>query len=90
LAQIAESAGCEYLTLYTDDLEYLAVDSTLVDLWTQAVAQIRTVFSGRLTSGSTWGTDCTSDSAFWTMSRPPQIAALQDVFGIAGFPGHYE
>jgi uncharacterized protein (TIGR03437 family) len=86
VAQIAESAGCQYLTLYTDDLEYLAVDSTLVDLWTQAVAQIRTVFSGRLTSGSTWGTDCTSDSALWTMSRPPQIAALQDVFGVGFFP----
>ncbi len=86
VAQIAESAGCEYLTLYTDDTEYLAVDSSLVDLWTQAAAQIRTAFSGRLTSGSTWGTDCTSDSAFWTINRPPQIAALQDAFGVGGFP----
>ena len=32
VAQIAESAGCEYFILYSDDLEQLTVDSNLVDL----------------------------------------------------------
>jgi uncharacterized protein (TIGR03437 family) len=82
VAQIAESAGCEYFILYSDDLEHLTVDSSLVDLWTQAAAQVRTVFSGRLTSGSAWG----QNSRFWPLNRPPQIAALQDVFGIGFAP----
>ena len=55
VAQIAEGAGCEYFILYSDDLEQLTVDPSLVDLWTQAANQVRAVFSGRVTSGSTWG-----------------------------------
>ena len=33
LAQMAESAGCEYFVLYDDHIENLTVDPTLVDLW---------------------------------------------------------
>jgi len=82
LAQIAESAGCEYFILYSDDTEPLTFNSSLVDLWTQAAAQVRTVFSGRLTSGSSWG----QNFLFPALERPPQIAALQDVFGIGFGP----
>jgi uncharacterized protein (TIGR03437 family) len=82
VAQIAESAGCEYFSLYFDDLEHLAVDPSLLDLWTQAAAQVRAVFSGKLTSASAWG----QNNRFWPLSRPPQIAAMQDVFGIVFAP----
>jgi hypothetical protein len=78
-AQIAESAGCEYFILYSDDLEGLTVNSNLVDLWTQAANQVRAVFSGRLTSCSTWGGQA---QGYWWGNRPPEIAAIQDVFGI--------
>jgi uncharacterized protein (TIGR03437 family) len=78
LAQIAESAGCEYFSLYGDDTDQLTLDSSLVDLWTQAAAQVRAVFSGRLTSGSSWG----QNQRLGPLKRPPQIAAIQDVFGI--------
>ncbi|MBZ5608923.1 MAG: hypothetical protein LAP38_11730 [Acidobacteriia bacterium] len=82
-AQIAESAGCEYFILYSDDLEQLTVNSSVLDLWTQAAAQVRAVFSGKLTSGSSaWGPGI----SFWILNRPPQIAALQDVFGIGFGP----
>ncbi len=77
-AQIAESAGCEYFVLYSDDLEQLTVNPNLADLWTQAAAQVRTVFSGRLTSTSSWG----QNARYWPLSRPPEIVAMQDVFGI--------
>jgi uncharacterized protein (TIGR03437 family) len=79
VAQIAESSGCEYFILYSDDLEQLTVDPSLVDLWTQAANQVRAVFSGRVTAGSTWGGPAAS---YWWFKRPPEIAAIQDVFGI--------
>jgi len=82
-AQIAESTGCEYFILYSDDLEQLTVDSSLVDLWIEAAGQVRGVFSGKLTSGSSaWGPGI----GFWTGNRSPQIAAMQDVFGIGFGP----
>src|SRR5579883_1601020 len=82
VAQIAESAGCEYFILYSDDLEQLTVNPSLVDLWTQAANQVRAVFSGRLTSGSSWG----QNFRYWPLNRPPEIAAIQDVFGIGFAP----
>lgn len=83
LAQIAESAGCEYFAVFFDDLEHLARDPSLYELWAQAVAEIRRVFSGRLTAANSWGEHGNGFAVY-----PPQIVSLLDVWGIGFFPAY--
>jgi hypothetical protein len=73
-AQLAESMGCEYFQLFGDDTEQLVANPDLTDLWVQAIAQIRAVFSGRLLAESTFG------HAF---DLPPQIVQMVDIFGFS-------
>lgn len=73
-AQLAESMGCEYFQLFGDDTEQLVADPNLTDLWLQAIAQIRNVFSGRILAESTFG------HAF---DLPPEIVQMADVFGFS-------
>jgi hypothetical protein len=73
LAQFAESMGCEYFSLFGDDTEPLVVDSSVTDLWVQAITQVRAVFSGRVISGSAWGL---------AFDHQPQIISMLDALGI--------
>ena len=59
-------------------------DPNLTDLWIQAIAQVRTVFSGRLTSTSSWG----EHGGGFTFIHQPQIISMLDVFGIGFFPAY--
>lgn len=70
-AQLAESMGCEYFQLFGDDTEQLVADTNLTDLWLDAIAQIRSVFSGRILAESTFG------HAF---DLPPEIVQMADAF----------
>ncbi len=83
-AQIAEQMGCEYFGVFGDEIEQLVVDPTLTDLWTQAIGQIRSVFSGRLTSTSSWG----EHGGGFTFDHQPQIISMLDVLGIGFFPAY--
>jgi uncharacterized protein (TIGR03437 family) len=74
LAQLAESMGCEYFTLFGDDIEPLVVDPSVTDLWVQAITQVRAVFSGRVLGESAWGLN---------FDHQPQIISMLDGFGIA-------
>lgn len=82
LARIAESAGCEYFSIFGDEIEHLVADPSLNDLWTGAIQQVRTVFSGRLTSMSSWS----GQPSGVTYRHQAQTIALLDVFGIGFFP----
>lgn len=82
LAQLAEGMGCEYFQLFGDEFETYAADPTLTDLWLQAVAQIRAVFSGRMTTESAWG----EHGGPWTFNHIPELIAPLDVFGIGFSP----
>jgi uncharacterized protein (TIGR03437 family) len=84
LAQLAEGMGCEYFSIFGDDIEQLVVDPTVTDLWVQAIAQVRQVFSGRLTSMSSWG----ENGGGYTFDHQPQIIGMLDVFGIGFFPAY--
>lgn len=86
LAQLAENAGCEYFGIFGDEIEHLVADPNLIDLWSQAITQVRTVFSGRLTSTSSWG----EHGGGFTFLHQPQIIGLLDVFGIGFFPAYVD
>jgi len=73
-AQLAESMGCEYFQLFGDDTEHLVANPDLTDLWLQAIAQIRNVFSGRILAESTFS------HAF---DLPPGIVQMADIFGFS-------
>ena len=81
-AQIAEGAACEYFAVFGDEIEQLVADPTLTDLWIQAINQIRAVYSGRLTSTSSWG----EHGGGFTFDHQPQIINMLDIFGIGLFP----
>jgi uncharacterized protein (TIGR03437 family) len=83
-AQIAETMGCEYFAVFGDDIEQLVADPTLTDLWVQAITQVRGVFSGRLTSTSSWG----EHGGGFTFDHQPAIISMLDVFGIGFFPAY--
>jgi uncharacterized protein (TIGR03437 family) len=72
LAQLAENMGCEYFRMFGDEIEQLVVNPDLTDLWLQAIAQVRQVFSGKLTSGFAGG---------FIFDHQPQIISMLDVFG---------
>jgi uncharacterized protein (TIGR03437 family) len=78
LAQLAEDMGCEYFILFGDEVEHLTIDPSLTDLWIQAIVQIRSVFSGKLTSSSSWG----EHGGIYTFDHQPQIISRLDVLGI--------
>jgi hypothetical protein len=82
LAQLAESMGCEYYDVFGDEIEHLVVDPNLADLWLQAIAQVRAVFSGRLTSTSSWG----EKGGPYTFRHQAQVIGMLDSFGIGFFP----
>src|SRR5579884_1149088 len=82
LARLAESGGCEYFSIFGDEIEHLVADPNLTDLWTEAIYRVRTAFSGRLTSTSSWS----GQPNGWTYRHQPQIIGLLDVFGIGFFP----
>jgi uncharacterized protein (TIGR03437 family) len=75
LAQLAESMGCEYFSIFGDEIEQLVANSSVTDLWVQAITQVRQVFSGRVI--------CESSGGF-TFDHQPQIVSLLDAFGIGG------
>jgi uncharacterized protein (TIGR03437 family) len=83
LAQMAESAGCEYFSMFNDDVALLVRDPNLVDLWAQAITQVRKVFSGRLTSVDSWGEHGGGYALF-----PPQLVSMLDVWGLGFFPSY--
>jgi hypothetical protein len=76
LAQLAEKMGCEYFGISGDEIEQLAVDPSVTDLWVQAIAQVRQVFSGRLV--------CVIASGL-TFGHPPLIISMLDVL-VDGIP----
>jgi uncharacterized protein (TIGR03437 family) len=78
LAQIAEGMGCEYFGLFGDEIEQLAADPTLTDLWVQAITQIRRVFSGRVIPSVGWG----EHGGGYTFDHQPEIIGMLDVFGL--------
>jgi len=78
LAQLGESMGCEYYGLFGDEIEHLVVDPKLTDLWLQAIAQIRAVFSGRLTSTSASG----EHGGAYSFRHQPSVIGALDSFGI--------
>jgi uncharacterized protein (TIGR03437 family) len=69
LAQLAESMGCEYFSLFGDDTEPIAIDPRVTDLWVQAITRVRAVFSGRVIAESGWRFD-----------NQPQIISMLDIF----------
>jgi uncharacterized protein (TIGR03437 family) len=73
LAQLAEGMGCEYFSMFGDEIEQLVPDPNLTDLWVQAITQVRQVFSGRVI--------CESAGSF-TFDHQPQIVSMLDAFGI--------
>jgi uncharacterized protein (TIGR03437 family) len=83
LAQLAESMGCEYFEIFGDEIESLAADPNLTDLWVQAITEVRGVFSGRLDSEFGWGG---GRGLIWVF--PPQLISMLDVFG-TGFAPKY-
>jgi hypothetical protein len=91
LAQLAEGMGCEYFQLFGDEFETYAAQSPgpgsyshpdFTDLWLQAIAQIRSVFIGRITTESAWG----EHGGPWTFNQIPDLIAQLDVFGIGFGP----
>ena len=84
LAQLAEGMGCEYFGIFGDEIEQLVADPTVTDLWVQAISQVRQVFSGRLTSTSSWG----ENGGGFTFDHQPQIISMLDVLGIGFFPAY--
>lgn len=74
LAQLAEAMGCEYFVMFGDEIEHLVADPSLTDLWLQAIAQVRQVFSGRLTSGFAGG---------FLFDHQPAIIQMLDIFGFS-------
>jgi uncharacterized protein (TIGR03437 family) len=78
LAQIAESMGCEFFSLFGDETEQLAVLPTLTDLWIQAITQVRGVFSGRVIPSSAWG----EHGGPYTFNHQPEIIGMLDLFGV--------
>ena len=84
LAQLAESMGCEYFGVFGDEIEQLVADPSTTDLWVQGITQIRRVFSGRLTSTSSWG----EHGGGYTFDHQPVIINMLDVFGIGFFPAY--
>jgi uncharacterized protein (TIGR03437 family) len=78
LAQIAESMGCEFFSLFGDETEQLAVLPTLTDLWVQAITQVRGVFSGRVIPSSAWG----EHGGPYTFNHQPEIIGMLDLFGV--------
>jgi uncharacterized protein (TIGR03437 family) len=81
LAQMAETAGCEYFSIFNDDVELLVLNPNLTDLWEQAITEVRQVFSGRLTAVKSWG-----EHGGGYALNPPQIVRMLDVWGIGFFP----
>jgi len=84
VAQLAEEMGCEYFIVFGDEIEHLVADPNLTDLWVQAITQVRKVFSGRLTSTSSWG----EHGGGFSFIHQPQIISMLDVFGIGFFPAY--
>jgi uncharacterized protein (TIGR03437 family) len=82
LAQIAESMGCEYFGLFGDEIEQLASDPSLTDLWIQAISQVRGVYSGRIMPSVGWG----EHGGGYTFAYSPQLISMFDVFGLEFFP----
>jgi uncharacterized protein (TIGR03437 family) len=72
LAGMAESMGCEYFSIFGDEIESLAANPAITDLWIQAVTQVRSVFSGRIICESAGG---------FIMDHQPQFIAMLDMFG---------
>ncbi|MBZ5636570.1 MAG: hypothetical protein LAO55_25885 [Acidobacteriia bacterium] len=84
MAQLAENMGCEYFGIFGDEIERLVVSPIVTDLWVQAITQVRGVFSGRLTSTSSWG----EHGGGSTFDHKPQIISMLDVLGIGFFPAY--
>ncbi len=72
LAQIAESMGCEYFIIFGDEIEFVVANPSVTDLWVQAIAQVRQVFSGRVICESAGG---------FIFDHQPQIISMLDIFG---------
>lgn len=72
LAGMAESMGCEYFIIFGDEIESLAANPAVTDLWIQAVTQVRSVFSGRIICESAGG---------FIFDHQPQFISMLDMFG---------
>jgi uncharacterized protein (TIGR03437 family) len=84
IAQLAESMGCEYFGIFGDEIEQLVASPIVTDLWVQAITRVREVFSGKLTSTSSWG----EHGGGFTFDHQPQIVSMLDVLGIGFFPAY--
>jgi hypothetical protein len=72
LAQFAESMGCEYFIVFGDEIEFVAANPAVTDLWIQAIAQVRSVFSGRVICESAGG---------FIFDYQPRMINMLDIFG---------